>query len=547
MVSSRRIAGDALESVLGLSPRIGSVMENLPVGVFVADAEGRVVLKNSEAYRIWGGIPPVVGSFEEPVEYEGWLAATGEALGPQDWALARAVSRGETTRSEVVDIERFDGSRGTILSSAVPIRDEAGAIQGAFAVIQDITEQRERQRLSAALTEIDSVISSTLDTEEILTRVIAKTARAVGAESAALYALRNDRWEVQHVYGEWKELRGREFSERELWYSREVLRTEKLVVVPDMTCDGGVDRRPAEGLGAKGLVDAAVIVRGELIGDLSLRYDHPLACFTEAEREFVSGVAFSLSQALTSASRYEGERDVARALQQALLEVPEKVPGIAFSYDYTSAADVAAVGGDFYDLVPLGGDRVAVVIGDVSGKGLEAARVMMMVKSALRAYAFAGEQPADVMRQTNELVVTLTKANIFVTAFLGILDVNSGALTYCSAGHPPAMVRRTDGGLTVLAAESPLVGGFAGLEFAQAEESLRVGDYLFLYTDGAIEAHRDGEMFGQARLASVVQGSRSGREACERVVETVTGFSGGKLLDDLAVLAVSLDPGSARV
>jgi serine phosphatase RsbU (regulator of sigma subunit) len=91
-----------------------------------------------------------------------------------------------------------------------------------------------------------------------------------------------------------------------------------------------------------------------------------------------------------------------------------------------------------------------------------------------------------------------------------------------------------------LAVQSPLLGGFPGFDYVQAEETLEQGDYLFLYTDGAYEAHGDGEQFGEDRLAELVEDSPSGQEACDRVSQVVTAFSGGRLEDDLAMLAVGL-------
>jgi serine phosphatase RsbU (regulator of sigma subunit) len=138
--------------------------------------------------------------------------------------------------------------------------------------------------------------------------------------------------------------------------------------------------------------------------------------------------------------------------------------------------------------------------------------------------------------------VALTEENIFVTLFLAILDTASGHLAYCSAGHPPSFIRRSDGTLDALATESPLVGGAAGLEFVQYDATKGRGDYLFMYTDGAIEARNAVEMFGEERLADVVQGSHSGEDACRAASKAVTEFSGGRLKDDLAILTVSLAP-----
>jgi len=531
---------DSRRDVLDLTTETIALVELLPIGIVIAEREGRIVRKNSEADRIWGGPMPMAGSVSEYTAYRGWWADTGEELKPEDWALARAVTNGEVSGSEVVDIRRIDEARGTILNSAVPIRDSAGEVVGGLAVFQDVTEQRERQRLSKALAEIEAVVASEQHVEAALDRVLAATSRAIHADSAVIYTRRAGLWVVQRTYGRLKELIGRAFTDEEIWYAREEARTSQLVAIPDASKDDRVNHVLAEQYGVGALIDGAIFLRGELVGDMSFHYDEPRAGFSEAELDFIRDVAFAVSQSLKTAGQFQGDREVANALQRALLQLPQTVRGIEYAAQYTSASEIAEIGGDFYDLLPLPDRRVAIVIGDVSGHALEAATLMMTVKNAIRAYAFDGQRPADTLRKANELLAAVTASNIFATVFLGVLDARSGALTYCSAGHPPAFLRRRSGEVVRLAVQSPLLGGFPGFDYIQAEETLERGDYLFLYTDGAYEAHSDGEQFGEDRLAELVEDSPSGQEACDRVSQVVTAFSGGRLEDDLAMLAVGL-------
>lgn len=129
---------------------------------------------------------------------------------------------------------------------------------------------------------------------------------------------------------------------------------------------------------------------------------------------------------------------------------------------------------------------------------------------------------------------------MFVTVFMGVLDPATGDLRYCSAGHPPALIRREDGSVTTLSNQSPMVGAFSAFEFTSSEEHLGQGDYLFLYTDGVIEANKADEWFGESRLRDLVQQNASGEDACQAVVDAVAEFAGGKLDDDLALLVVSV-------
>jgi diguanylate cyclase (GGDEF)-like protein/PAS domain S-box-containing protein len=118
------------------------VLDSLPVGVFVADKQGRLIMSNPESSLIWGGSHP--SGAEGYGQYRGWWAETGERITESDWSMMRAVQHGRVSRNEVVDIETFKGERKTILNSAVPFLDASRVIQGAIVVIQDITEQRRR-------------------------------------------------------------------------------------------------------------------------------------------------------------------------------------------------------------------------------------------------------------------------------------------------------------------------------------------------------------------------------------------------------------------
>ena len=122
--------------------RIMTILDNLPVGVLVADKNGKVVEKNDIVDTIWGGRTPSPSTIPEYREFKAWWADNGMSLRPEDWAIIRAIKKGETSVGEVIDILRFDGTRGTILYSAAPIRDAEGKTMGAVSVIQDITRQR---------------------------------------------------------------------------------------------------------------------------------------------------------------------------------------------------------------------------------------------------------------------------------------------------------------------------------------------------------------------------------------------------------------------
>lgn len=126
--------------------RLKTVLKALPVGVHIADKDGRMIERNEAGVKIWGGEASTERGISDYINYKGWWADTGERILADDWAVARALRRGEISINEVIDIERFDGTRGTVLNSAAPILDADGNIIGGVATIIDITQQREAER-----------------------------------------------------------------------------------------------------------------------------------------------------------------------------------------------------------------------------------------------------------------------------------------------------------------------------------------------------------------------------------------------------------------
>ena len=228
-----------------------------------------------------------------------------------------------------------------------------------------------------------------------------------------------------------------------------------------------------------------------------------------------------------------------RRLQESLLDIPRELSGVKFGHLYRSATQQAQVGGDFYDVFEAKEGRVGVLIGDVSGHGLEAARIATLVKDTVHAFAHQFRRPHLVLRETNLLLVE-KKLPGFVTVFIGFLDPETGGLTYSSAGHPPPLLA-ADGRVEPLTSTSLPLGVFDHARYRDAETHVPEGGLLLFYTDGITEARRTLDFFGEARLADALL------RACKRPVDEVPScllrealdFSSGALADDVALLAVS--------
>jgi PAS domain S-box-containing protein len=248
---------------------------------------------------------------------------------------------------------------------------------------------------------------------------------------------------------------------------------------------------------------------------------------------------FAAARDITALRLLDEQRAMVSLLQQAFLDMPQHVSGVTFGHLYRSATHQAQVGGDFYDVFEAKGGRIGLLIGDVSGHGLEAARIATLVKDVIHAFAYRFHRPHLVLRETNRLLVEKNLPG-FVTAFLGFLDPASGALTYSSAGHPPPLLS-AEGQVERLKSIGLPLGAFADARYHDAEEEIREGSVLLFYTDGITEARREGELYGEARLSEAFGRNRHRPidELPSLLLSEALDFSGGTLRDDVALLAVN--------
>ena len=239
-------------------------------------------------------------------------------------------------------------------------------------------------------------------------------------------------------------------------------------------------------------------------------------------------------------------------LQRPFLAIPESVPGVEFDAAYHSATTGALVGGDFYDVYRLPDGRLTLVVGDVSGHGLEASRFASMVKDSFNLLLLQGESPRSVLAQTNRfLTERLTPG--FVTAFLGLLDLTTGELTYASAGHPRPLVT---GGLDEIpsrvhpldVAGAPPLAAFPDGSYGEGRIVLQAGEVLLLFTDGITDVKGESGSYGDDGLAGSLQrhADASPAELVRALIDDALAYGNGEFTDDVALLAVRFRGGAAR-
>ena len=286
---------------------------------------------------------------------------------------------------------------------------------------------------------------------------------------------------------------------------------------------------------------AAVIplaTQAEILGTLTLVSLDPDRPVGGATLEAASSIAGQAALALDNARLYQQQKQFADSMQRSLLprEQPQAA-GLDIGAVYASSARMD-VGGDVYDFLDLADGKLAVVLGDVTGHGIDAAADMAMAKFVFRALAREHSEPADFLAAANEIVVEEIGEGKFITMLYVTADGRAGELACASAGHPPPRVVR-NGAPSPLGVRGLALGIAAAQEYEVERVQLEPGDAAVLFTDGLLEARRDGELYGEERLdASLARhASLPAEQLAVALVEDCRAF-GGDLTDDCAVVVL---------
>ncbi len=252
----------------------------------------------------------------------------------------------------------------------------------------------------------------------------------------------------------------------------------------------------------------------------------------------------NLKNVTAEKERINAELNIAKKIQADML--PRKFPAFPDRNEFdVYAMNVPAkqVGGDFYDFFLIDENHLAIVIADVSGKGVPAALFMVIAKTLIKNHAQLGKSPAEVFTTVNNQLYEGNDENMFVTAWMGILEIKTGKFTYVNAGHNPPMLKHAGKGYDWLKSKAGFVlAGMENINYHQNEINLEPGDRVYLYTDGVTEAvNHDNELFGDSRLLKVMNNKKDSNltELLSYVKEEIDIFAGNKeQFDDITMLAI---------
>jgi sigma-B regulation protein RsbU (phosphoserine phosphatase) len=252
-----------------------------------------------------------------------------------------------------------------------------------------------------------------------------------------------------------------------------------------------------------------------------------------------------LTQVTSERERIETELRIATLIQEGMLPQDFEFPGRSDIGVFASMKAAKEVGGDFYDFFFVDEEHFCIVIGDVSGKGVPAALFMAMSKATVKDLVLRRLPVDEVMSQANKNLCKNNEQGMFVTLFIAIIEIKTGRIEWCDAGHNPTIVWKKDGRVEILKGKKGFV--CAGLETAKYkmnEDYIEAGDILYLYTDGVTEANNvEKELYGEERLYQLIENlkKREIKELCTSVLVDLDDFTGEEAqFDDITMLGFEI-------
>lgn len=505
--------------------RLQGVIEQLPAGVSIFDAEGRLLLSNRRALEI-GEIAGSVPEDRRP--------------------LWRTLRYGEAVHDLELPVERDRGERVLRVSTA-PLRDEHERVSGAVSIFDDITEQHRDRRalgwLASASRLLDRPHAIDARIEELLRLLLEDFAdgamlyaRQAGGELAARFAVAREPSLERGL----RDICARESRELPGGHPAAAAIHAGTPAVLRADAGSGEEARAwLERAEARAALLVPIVRASESVGCLAFVRVQDRG-FDARDVEALRILSARIGLALENARLYTEQHQVATVLQRDLLPpaLPDW-PGIELASLHRPARSAADVGGDFIDLFEAA-ERRLLVVGDVSGKGVEAAATTALVRHAVRAAIRSGALGREGLELVNRALVEDAPGEQFCTLAWAELRREGGrvAARLAVAGHPPPLVVRAGGGVEVTAARGTLLGFYDDVGARTAETALGPGDALVLYTDGLTEARRDdGGLFEVDGLCRALEAGAESADELIAAIEDALQRERVTARDDVAIVS----------
>ncbi len=508
--------------------RTRQVLDTAPDAFVTLDRDGVITTWNEAAERMFGWTKAeALGQMLRD------LVTPEELRGRHDerrWALVESGSPDAMQRFDV-ELVRRDGRRfpGEATVARVEIQGEVFVSGFIVDVTERLRQRAEREALfreqaaraeAERVTEIvagmQALVAATLahrSLDGILRELVAQVRGVLGADHAAI-ALSDESGALAIAASEPEETDAEPFA-------RQVAEARDAMLAHDDT-----------------LVGVPLVPEGEVTGVLVAGVAPPRK-FTNEDLTLLRLAGERVGLAIAHARVYEREHRIAETLQRSLLpESLPDLPGLEVAARYLPAASEAEVGGDWYDVIPIAGGAVGLVMGDVAGKGLAGASMVGRLRSAMRAYALEGHDPARVVERVNRLLWNEAEESQMATMLYAIVDPAEGVIRWVNAGHPPpVLVEESD--VRYLSGEASVpLGVLPFPTYEEASAPMQPGSAILLYTDGLVE--RPGEHIddGLAQLAAHIrEAPKDPAGLLDHLLESLVPAGGAP--DDVALLMLA--------
>jgi PAS domain S-box-containing protein len=539
--------------------QLQAILRGVADAVTAQAPDGRLLFANDAALQLLG-----FESFEELQSTSGdWISERFEILDEEGAPLTtdrlpgRRALAGQSGAEEVVRFRlRATGEERWSAVKATPILADDGTVTMAINVIEDITTHKRAERAQRFLADSSALLGASLDPADVLGQVATLAVPEVadwvavhmpGDSGIALVALAHrDPERVRQVEEINRQMPTRYDAPRGVANVLRTGRSELYPDVPQMQPETEDERTRVEHVRALGMRSALVvpmIARGKTLGALTLATDQSGRRFDEQDLELAEELARRCGTAVDNARLFAERAYIARTLQQSLLpaELPD-IPGIEAAARFRPTGEGNEVGGDFYDLFESGGRGWTVVMGDVCGKGPDAAAVTALARYTLRAAAMRERLPSRSLGLLNEALLRQRSDRRFCTVAYAYLEpLSEGArIGFASGGHPLPLLLRADGSVQQVGEPGTLLGVLPNPSFADRSLSMGPGDAIIFYTDGVIEGRGATRALDEEALAELVATCvGAGADAiAARVEDAAVAAQDGSPRDDIAVLVL---------
>jgi len=542
------------DSNLQLQRRLAAIVETTNDAIYSYGPDGRVNTWNPAAERIFGWPAAAVIGREPSFMLSPERAAEEREL------IARAI-RAERLHDVETQRIRADGAVIDVALTVSPLLDPDAGLIGVSLIARDVTLRKRQADAQAFLAQASAALETSLDPARTL-QTIAELAVPLLAELCVIDLPRPDgrlgdsvaAATFPGVAERLSELRRRwPLDPRGSHPVARVLRSGRALVVPGLDQPGGLDdvaqsdehRTFMVEAGYRCAVVLPLVARRRTLGILSLLHVRADLRFDDADVALFEDLAARAAQAYDNARLYAERSQVARTLQRSLLPAELPAPaGLELAARYRSATSDLEVGGDFYDVFETEGGWLA-ILGDVCGKGPQAAALTALTRYTTRAAALHTSEPGEILGQLNEAMLRAGTDHRFATALLTRVELDGGEaparVTCATAGHPAGLLLRLDGAVEALGGPGHPLGVRAAPRFHRAQAELRAGDTLVLHTDGLMDLGPGTPPLGTAQLAELVAACAGLApdallDELERRVAALR--AGARQRDDIALLAL---------